>query len=414
MNSIASAGLPKNGYVVSLLSWLASQQVSVDAINEATLIRTIVEHLLERGRFDAVLRGQFDPEFKEIFLADLGFHLRQMGGGDPYNEVLAFTIDFFTRRNLNFEADRVLRALQNCRILDVSDGYMSFRLPCYQEYFVARFLRDDSDRLSEVRKAKGHCDWSRELDILTALTRRDFGLLEEIQQRLDELFDAVQGSKAAPNFTEYKFNAVFSPPNLRRLRASKLTQDAVDDMQDNAEARAAQGKSADEPQDRDAGKALRDYYILLSLLGRIVRNAEASEGEIKQQALSKFVSNQLRLIDVVARSVSDQRDRLATLMRSRGDQVPNSAVELVMCLLHVIVPSGILSLASRDVNSTKLLQTIRKNVDALDPNDVCRVAYAFIALDIGTGVGVGMLRAIIVSTNNEIIIRMIQIKLVIT
>ena len=216
-----------------------------------------------------------------------------------------------------------------------------------KENFVARFLRDDSDRLSEVRKAKGHCDWSRELDILTALTRRDFGLLEEIQQRLDELFDAVQGSKAAPNFTEYKFNAVFSPPNLRRLRASKLTQDAVDDMQDNAEARAAQGKSADEPQDRDAGKALRDYYILLSLLGRIVRNAEASEGEIKQQALSKFVSNQLRLIDVVARSVSDQRDRLATLMRSRGDQMPDSAVELVMCLLHVIVPSGILSLASR-------------------------------------------------------------------
>ena len=133
MNSIASAGLPKNGYVVSLLSWLASQQVSVDAINEATLIRTIVEHLLERGRFDAVLRGQFDPEFKEIFLADLGFHLRQMGGRAPYNEVLAFTIDFFTRRNLNFEADRVLRALQNCRILDVSDGYMSFRLPCYQK-----------------------------------------------------------------------------------------------------------------------------------------------------------------------------------------------------------------------------------------------------------------------------------------
>jgi predicted MPP superfamily phosphohydrolase len=414
MDSLAAAGLPKNGYIVSLLSWVAAQGGGIDTINEATLIRTIIDHLLERGRFDALLRRSLDPEFKEIVLSEIAYYMRSHNEPVLYNDVLSFIIAFFAKRNLSFEADRVLRALQDCRILDVTDEYALFRLPCYQDYFVARYLRDNPSALAHIKESGEHALWARELDILTSLTRRDFGLLSEIELALERVRPDVALHLNAAGFSTYKFNTPIDAPSLRRLKRSKLTQDVIDDMQDNAEARAVD-KSSNEPSTvKHTITATSEYYTMMSLLGKVARNSEAAEGTAKEKAIGKYVEHHLHLINTVSKFISEQAPRLEASLSGDDKQKDNrSVIDITLYLLHVIVPISLLKLAARDIGTTKLLDTFRKNTLAHSDNDEIRLIYAFIAFAISTLEGIQAMRSI-VQTDNATILRIIQMKVILS
>jgi hypothetical protein len=414
MGSLAAAGLPKNGYIVSLLSWVATLEGGVDALNEASLVRTIVEHLLERGRFDSLLRGSFDPEFKEIMLSELAFYVRGRGSIVTYNEALRFTVDFFASRNLNFEADRVLRALQECRILDIVNGDAFFHLPCYLDYFTARYLRDNPAVLDQIRKSREHSSWTRELDLLTSLTRRDFGLLAEIGNELHRLQSLITLGDDAPEFSTYRFRAVFDAPHLRRLQNNKPSQTAIDDMEDNAEARALEQKSATPAGAKDAVNDAREYYRLLSLFGKVIRNAEAADGITKEIAVDLYMESQRRRINLVAKFMNDKMPELIATSAPDGKRGANDdTTEFARYLVHVLIPATILKLSAREIGTTKLLNTFQKNLSECTVIDA-RLSYALLEFDIQTHTGIEALRAILETAENAIVTRIIQMKLIVS
>lgn len=365
MEQLSNAGLPRNGYVISLLSWMNAQNIKGEPLNEAVLIRNLVEHLLDRGGFKDAIRGTFDPEVKEILLSELS-HFMRGKLGLPLNEALLFVGEYFQRKQwTTYEADKVLRSLLDCRILEISDGLVHFRFACFQEYFVARYINDNPDFLQELKNENRLADYARELDLMTSLNRRDAGLVELIQGRFEILEAEGDNSGHHYEIAGAKLATEIYAPRLLELRKRKLTQPQVDDLLDEVEGRATNHPSQrvqDQNAEGDTDKADNDdriirkeYALLISLFGRVIRNAEALDGEAKMKAISSYLDRTTKIVGNMIFKVGDEVPDFKEFSERTGIALTKEEISAVVAFIQTMIPTASMELMYRDIGSRKLL-----------------------------------------------------------
>jgi hypothetical protein len=205
-----------------------------------------------------------------------------------------------------------------------------------------------------------------------------------------------------------------SPPSLRKLRNSKPTQDAIDDIQYNAEARALERKTLDgQQQTEEAVKSSLRFYGLLSLLGKVIRNAEAADGSIKESATRVYVRNQQQLINFVSKAVGDQEPKIRDVLSAAGEK-DSAVADLAIYFVRILRPVALLKLAVREIEigTIKLIETFRKNLAHLPADDEAHVLYGLLAFEISTQADLELLAPIVQASNNVTILRTIQIKVI--
>ena len=157
MAYLKTSHLPRTGYMVTLILWGIYQEKRLDRINEALLLTNVIDHLLGKANFAESLSNTFDPVSKEITLQYIAMIMRDSRGVMSKNDALKSLIEFFERKGLRYDADRVFATLVRCGLLTDFDGTVSFKYRCFEEYFYANFLRTDASALQRVLSDRTFC-----------------------------------------------------------------------------------------------------------------------------------------------------------------------------------------------------------------------------------------------------------------
>ena len=193
-------GLPKTAYIVSLLLWAARQGKKGDRLNEAILLQNVLDHLLDRADFRRARRGALTTRGKELLLSRLA-NLMEASDGDARSaSVITMVDDYFQTKKLNHDSSEVVDELINCGILARSNGFVSFRYRCFQEYYIDLGMMDDADF---VRKAGGRNFLlrPREVELLSGLRGQNDWLINNI---VDVLLESVPRDLAKITYADFE------------------------------------------------------------------------------------------------------------------------------------------------------------------------------------------------------------------
>lgn len=233
MRHINDSGLPRTGYITTLLLWAEENAQIYGHINEAILLENIVSFLLGKNEFEAALRDKFDPRAQEFLLRSIAKIMRDGDGWVQSNDLLSYVIGYFKDRGLGFGARQVIDSFIECRILIESEGYISFRYPVYQQYFYALDMSMDDDLRKSIFSGNDILDFAREIDLWSSLTREMHGVATPLLNLIDHF------SPAAPSLVQnlgkfsFKGGGVYlNPARVRKILENPLTKDQVDEVLD--------------------------------------------------------------------------------------------------------------------------------------------------------------------------------------
>ncbi len=320
MLQLRSGHLPRTGYIVTLLLWAVYQEKRFEKVNEAVLLTNIADHLLGKADFTQALLKEFDATASEITLQSLAEFLRENGDFATTDATNKFLIDFFEQKALKNSATVVLSNMVKCGILKEADGLIGFKYRCFQEYFFAGLLRNDPEKLQEIISDFKHVNYSRELDLLSGLRRRNGELIKRLSEDLRFHAPVEVANFASDGFSKIaRMEAELAPPRkqITAIRKKRLNSHQVDDLLDKtehgvAERRKARGIPSENPANADASVSestgvlvdsgglspdptplrLMDPTTFLQsvdLLGRVVRNSEFNDGKEKTEATRLYL-----------------------------------------------------------------------------------------------------------------------------
>ncbi|MEP4990043.1 MAG: metallophosphoesterase [Paracoccaceae bacterium] len=337
MRQIETNGLPRTGYIVTLLLWAMKHSAKNDRLNEAVLLMNMADFLLGKADFRITLESDFDPTSKEITLQAFANFLRSSGDFIHPNDAVKFLIDFFKSKGLNHDAARILDTLCTCGILSKSPDAVGFKYRCFQEYFLAGYIGSSDARLKEALFSRKYLGSMREFELLSGLSRENDSIIDELTLQITKFgppeisgielssFDRVVDEESSINMSRKK---------LKKIREKKITASQIDDLMDSAEAVIAERtakkgdsikkdvspkqnqRTASEDGNSDAASLDEatverllpklnpaNYMATVELLGRVLRNSEFTDKRKKIDGVRLYLQSNarifLKLIDLI-------------------------------------------------------------------------------------------------------------------
>lgn len=392
MRQLVRDGLPRTPYMVSLLLWSIHQKRNLEKINEATLLNNIADHLLGKADFRLAKRGILNPTGKEITLQNLAVYLHGKGGWSSENEATQFLIEFFDKKKLGYIASDVLEKLIECGILRRDDDSVSFKYSCFQEYFMACAIRSSRQLFDHYTAGINFLDARRELELLAGLRQENADVIQAISEAI--------GSRTPVRFLECdlsKFDQISSKElaigatrsRLNKIKRTRLTHDQVDEMMDEADRRAmnrgekpltesideAGGDMVKASEDRqklaiesdkdvDSTDPLRlaTYIAAVDLLGRIIKNSDFTDYEVKGRATRLVLEGWTKMYIVVLEEVIAL---LSSVTDEDGKGIPEDELEFVNYIMSKILfnvtGSAVIDQISSPVMSDTLHEIIKES-----------------------------------------------------
>lgn len=389
INQLNRDGLPKTPYMVALVLWAIEQRKTGERLNEALLLRNVIEHLLGRADFTLSTRGSFNPTAKELTLQEIAWTLRNRAGFMDENELVAELGSFFRRKRLAFSAADVLTKLLECGILNKTEGIISFKYKAFQEYFVAlRFVSEGSAlaaALSELEFLK----FRRELELLSGLRQKNDDLIAAIvsvlQSRVPKRFVKCDPA-GLDQLTGAGLGAGTKRSKLREIRQTRLTDEQVDQIMDEADRRAVQrgerpvstslkesegdlyqAALAREAEAIDADSAsetepLRPstHMASIDLLARVIRNSDFSDFDVKGPAASLVLESWAKIILLMLEEI---REIVSSLDWGEGQKVTDQELQIVNYLLARFLMSIAGQAVVAQISSPTIAETIASVID---------------------------------------------------
>jgi predicted MPP superfamily phosphohydrolase len=396
MRQLDRAGLPRNGYMVSVLAWHAAQDKGTEELNEASLIKEVIEHLLDRGQTPVARRELSDSKVKEILLSELAWLLCKYPEGVTLNEGISVIAEYFAQKKWDYAADLALRSLINSRILEVRAKFLEFRLDCFADYFVAKHLADNPIKLAEVINQNAYIKYLRPLDLMTSLTRQDHGLLKSIQQLMETLEHGGANNGKYGRFTDQKLLMEVYAPSLKELKEHRLTARQVDDMVDNLETHMSMEFKEGLPGSiDDAGSSVNfGYFMTIQLYGRIVRNAETLSGNTKIAALRFYLERAGRIVGETTGRIKLAKDITKYFVERNDLKLSEDELSALIAYIQTSVPVSFANAIYSDIFSSRLLGTIKALLASDDLPDDEHVLLGLAALKMDFGFGLDVFRAV--------------------
>ncbi len=342
MAQIVRDGLPRTPYMVSLLLWGLHQGKEMVKINEAILLGNIIDHLIGKADFRLSRRGALHPVGKEITLQNLSKFLREKGGIADENEVTSFLIAFFERKRLSFLGGDVLEKLISCGVLKRDGSTISFKYPCFQDYFYAQLMRNDRALLDQHMTGLNFLDVRREIELLAGMRQQNDDIIDAIIATIDARVPEKFAKQSAEDFeaiAESEIKSGTTRADLGRIRRTRLSDEQVDEMMDEADRRAlgrgdrpvreslkrADGNIAEAAKEVEADAIANDrdlenapirpatHMAAIDTLARVVRNSDFTDYDKKGPAARHVLQSWVRIFLLII-------DEISAILLSIGDK----------------------------------------------------------------------------------------------
>lgn len=406
IKQIEESNLPRTGYIVTLVMLAYQQGIKLDSINESTLLQSAIHVLLNRLEFLDNSRVEFDPRLKELVLAEIARYMHPRARVN-HNEILIFIVDLLKAKGLKLQADAILDDLLTRGILVSDEQIISFRFGVFHQYFHAIWLMDNHAELEKAFGGINMLSLTRELLIISGLTRRSERLISETSKLLDSMATAEVKNVDyfEPGKAEFDQSVgALSEHRLRKLKATKLTKEQIDNLLDKADLdtqRRVYGPTNSATEDFDAeqqahqDELVRNEHFMqaLLLLGRLIRNSEFSDASVKEEFLHRYLHWALKFCNLAFGEI----DKAVEMIKSNLPEsiTPTPELETVMrSTLQIVVPMSMFEFVFDTVASQKM-QKIIENVSDKEAPLFAKVLLLSTLVQLGHSEAAKGLKAII-------------------
>lgn len=359
MRQLVRDGLPRTPYMVSLLLWAINQKRSLERINEATLLSNVVDHLLGKADFRQSVRGTLNPIGKEITLQNLALFLQKRDGMANENDVVEHLVGFFRRKKLPFVGSDVLDKLVACGILRRQDNSVSFKYPCFQEFFTASYLKTNPSALRDSLKELEFLRYRREIELLAGLRQQNDDIIETLSEILDHRVPQRFQKCNARDFDQFSARQIkvgTTKARLNEIRRTRLSDEQVDEMFDEADRRALERgdrsvrstlRQADgdvveaaKVQEEHSIEADRDtpeeplrpatHMATVDLLARVIKNSDFTDYDQKGPATRRVFESWVKIFMLVQEEL---KHILGAIGEKTGDALSPEETEAIQYIM---------------------------------------------------------------------------------
>jgi hypothetical protein len=264
MEQLQRIGLPRSGYVVSLILWALKNRSQGELLNEAVLLQNLIDHILGRMDYTGALRREFDFTMKSLVLQHLAFHFKATKDVLSKTDVVEFVIGLLRRKGLKYDAAEIIRAFIECGVLYEVSESVSFRYRRFQEFFIAGYLRDNPADIEDICEGDRWVDFTKELDIYTARFRHEEQFLT-FGKRIIAGIHAPEPALTVDQVEDYLSegqNLDFTQAQLVKMRKEPMTAEKIDELMDKADQRIAEKREREANEKATTGVEIRSNRII--------------------------------------------------------------------------------------------------------------------------------------------------------
>lgn len=427
MAQIQRTGLPRSGYIVSLMMWALKNKSQGEILNEAVLLENLIDFVLGKMDYTGALRREFDFQSKSTVLQNLAFHFKVAGEDQDKNSVLDFVIKFLAERGLKYDASEIVSGFINCGILYALGDSVAFRYRRFQEFFVAGYLRDNPAVLKQILDEKRWLEYSKELDLFTARFRHESSLLDYAQSILEEM-DLPEPSLNAGDLDDYLshgHNPDFTRSQLRKMREEPMTSEKIDALLDKTERRMVEKRESEQQVAKATGKPNRsnkhlEFSVALEMYSEFIRNLEFAERGLKkahlenclnywERTLRGWLSTVKEVIEHAREDLSLQEDNALDEPKARPNakRVPVTSedwrklISFVESIVKYGLPSTVSQIAYQNLGSEKLIDFIDEMIDDDKSEPLRKLLCSFILLELSPEHAIERLSVMIAADQHE-------------
>ncbi|WP_084299025.1 metallophosphoesterase [Bradyrhizobium sp. WSM1743] len=408
MEQLQRIGLPRSGYVVSLILWALKNRSQGELLNEAVLLQNLIDHILGRMDYTGALRREFDFTMKSLVLQNLAFHFKTNGEVQSKNEIVAFVIALLKRKGLRYDAAEIVRAFIKCGVLYEVSETLSFRYRRFQDFFLAGYLRDNPADIEDICKGERWLDFTKELDIYTARFRHEEQFLT-FGQKIIEGIKRPEPPLTIEEVEDYLSkgqNLDFTQAQLRKMRKQPMTAEKIDELMDKADQRIAEKREKEGSEKAKTGLEVRSNRIIkfsmaVEMYSEFIRNLEFVDKEVKtahlehclscwETILRGFLSGLKEVIDDFVHDLENggqgsSKAVVARVNKKAGNFAPERLAQLFRFIegsLKHLMPTVVAEIAYQNLGSEKLVDFIDEQIRSEKMSAIRKLLCCFILLEV--------------------------------
>lgn len=383
-----NTNLPKTPFVVSLILSICKDNMEFIPVNEAVVMESFLEMLLEKGSANEARRSNFDFRNKEDFLIYLvsymntqdRYYLTNQEFQDllySYHKDKKFDI-FDTKFDIIFFEKGVL-----IRTTDL----ITFRYSCIVEYYLAKKAINDPEFLNYILTNERYLNYTRELALYTGLKREDLTVLNAIQPDFQKY---VEDNMFFLNeLKDYKIEVDISITTdmlNERIYSSRLSieeSDKITDDNDTSEKKA--------PESISKTMSYEDYDKFLNILllyGTYLKNSELLSGDVKEKMLTNYMIGLMIWLGKMKVMTEERaKELIDNLLVSNSndkdiEKIIRRIVRLAEDIIKISLPIMIQNVALENIGTVKMKSVMLSFIDNTDKQSFERFLSLFLYSDL--------------------------------
>lgn len=303
----SSLKITANPLNISMLLWIIEHQTDYSAINNAKLLETFFEHLLQKLDPSEICSSKFDYSNKIRLLSEIALYIYEDNTYDEYR-VQAVKLDSFVnayleKRKFSSKYKSVMELFKERGILLYEEIYgvetVRFRFECFFRYFLMQNMINSEEFRIKVISEENYLKFEDEIEYFTGIKRDQEMLLKELNDRMMNVyhkhietikkqrfsFDSLlEVSDAFTNRIDCKDKDILI--NIKKITPEIELKMSNEKLENNNRQSEQISKRVEHDEvievKKDKGSDLQELFITWNIVAKVLKNTEEIEnGQLK-------------------------------------------------------------------------------------------------------------------------------------
>lgn len=434
-----SINFAKTPFNISVFMILWDSDKNFVPQNEGIVMENYLEVLLEKLSPKESERSTYSFKIKQHFLSNLAFKMFEKNkyyfSREEFND---FVYQYHKTKGYKESESRFSTLFFEKGILSISDDNIVFSHTSILEFYLAEYARNNEEFLNLMIQKGNRIYFKNEICFYSGLVPDCKKLLESMADTIIEAImkniDVIDTLNNIEIITDFKIE---KDELVKKLEENSPTQKEIDDMSDNSQKEvtpdefsknkspvlldAKQNSQDSESVDEEvAQREAEAFYLLLSIYGSILKNAELLDNSDKVQHLENYMYAMnilLGKIFALAEVIKKENsfDNFIKEKQKEGEVLTQEdfekSKELFLEMIKISFPIALQHMILENVGTPKLEVAIDELMKQKEDKPFEKFMLEFLKCDLNIGNVTSELHRYIQKENSEGILKLILMKL---
>lgn len=434
-----SINFAKTPFNVSIFMVLWDSDKNFIPQNEGIVMENYLEVLLEKLSPKEAERSTYSFKIKQHFLSNLAFKmLKKNQYYFSKEEFDDFVYQYHKIKGYKGSETRFSTLFFEKGILSISDDNIVFSHTSILEFYLAEYARNNEEFLNFMLQKGNRIYFKNEICFYSGLVPNCKKLLDSMA---DTIIKAIMKNIGVINtlnnieiITDFKIE---KEELIKKLEENRPTQKEIDDMSDNSEREISPdefskkkshvlieteqiSKSSETIGEDVVQQEAEDFYLLVSIYGSILKNAELLDNSDKIKHLENYMyAMNILLGEIFALSESIKKEisfeRYVKENQNDGEELTQEdfekSKEVFLEMIKVTFPIALQHVILENVGTPKLEAAINKLMEEKENKPFEKFMLKFLKCDLNIGNITSELHRYIQKETSEGVLKLIFIKL---